>query len=427
MRKAAFLITLACAFVAAPLLAMGPLTAQDRPQSDAKPLSGSYAASCLVRISSVGSLTLDDDTVSALLNSTGVLSEAVREVLGRPASRIDDVLNVSFSRVGRVAGPTRVGGASGMPGGMFGMPFAAGPTRVGAGSGRAGPVFEHTILGRIEVEIFEDEGAKAVAEELLARICMRLSMAVRTMADPEHEQLEDEFAFAERGLGRAQHRLEELRAVQQRLWEQAGAAGLPRTDILDKIRDYEGELQSIEYDLAGLKARGEALTGQIAKIAQQIEAAPKTDEVTAELEKVVALREKELNRIQSLVDKQLASDQEISQALEPVALARAELAKQRQAIAQAAGGDLLAEFNRDLIRLSIETAEMEARREFLQSKLAMVKERNLLELADRYEEEVAAQLPDALKAVAEATQRHDALEHELRTFRAPTVTVIGGK
>jgi len=357
-----------------------------------------------VRISAVGSLTLDDDTVEALLKSTGVLSEAVREVLGRPAARLEDVLEVGFSRVGPAAGPTRVGG----------------------GSGRAGPVFEHTILGQIEVEIFEEEDAKPVAEELLARICMRLSMAVRTLADPEREQLEEELAFAQRGLERAEHRLEELREVQQQLWEQAGAAGLPRTDILDKIRDYEEEAQSIEYELAGLKARGDALTEQIAKIAQQMEAAPKTDEVTAELEKVVALREKELNRIQSLVEKQLASDQEMGQALEPVALARAELAKQRQAIAQAAGGNLLAEFNRDLIKLAIESAEMEARREFLQGKLAMVKERNLLELADRYEEEVAVRLPVALEAVASAAQRHDALEHELRTFRVPTVTVVGG-
>jgi hypothetical protein len=392
--------------VAASVFALGvsPAAVQEPPGEAAAPPPGTYSASCLVRISSVGAVALDDDTVEALLNSTGVLTEAVRKVLGQPASRIDDMLNVSFSRVGP----------------------AALPTRAQRGSGRGGPAFEHTILGRIEVEIFEDEDAKPVAEELLAQICMRLSMAVRTLADPEREQLEEELAFAQRGLERAERRLEELREVQQRLWEQARAAGLPRTDILDKIHNYEEELQSIEFDLAGLTARGEALTEQIAKIAQQIEAAPKTDEVTGELEKVVALREKELNRIQSLVEKQLASDQEVGQALEPVALARAELAKQRQTIAQAAGGNLLAEFNRDLIKLSIETAEMEARREFLQSKLAMIKERNLLELADRYEEDVTAQLPVALKAVASATQRHDDLEHELRTFRAPTVTIVGG-
>ena len=432
MRKAAFLSTLVCALVAAPLLAMGPLTAQDRPQSDARPDSGTYSASCLVRISSVGSLTLDDDTVGTLLNSTGVHNEAFREVLGgRPTSRfgarIDRVLNVSFSRVGRVAGPTRVGAGSRMSEGMFGMPFAAGPTRVGGGSGRAGPVFEHTILGRIDVEIFEDSDMYPVAEELLARICMRLSMAVRTMADPEREQLDREMAAADEGLERAERRLAELVRVRRDLWEAAAAADLPRADILDTIKHYEEEALSIEFSLAGLKARSEALTEQIAKIAQQMQAAPGTDPVAVELEKVVAVRERELQfRLHQQVA-EVVSEREVGQAIENLALAKAELAKQRQAIAQAAGGDLLAEFNRDLVKLSIETAEMEGRREFLQVKLAKVKKGDLLELADRFEREVSLQLALAQNGVQVATERRDAVRHQLSTFRPPTVTVIGGK
>ncbi|HUU99286.1 MAG TPA: hypothetical protein VM487_26430 [Phycisphaerae bacterium] len=427
MRKPAFLSTLVCALVAVPLLAMAPLTVQDRPQSDAKPLSGSYAASCLVRISTVGSLTLDDDTVSALLNSTGVLSEAVREVLGRPASRIDDVLNVSFSRVGPAAGPTRVGGGSGL---QFLDPLsdsAAGPTRVGGGSGRAGPVFEHTILGRIQLEISEDAKVKPAAEELLAKICERLTAAVASLSEPEREQLDREMVAADEGLERAERRLAELVRVRRDLWEAAAAADLPRADILDTIKHYEEEALSIEFSLAGLKARSEALTEQIAKIAQQMQAAPGTDPVAAELEKVVAVRERELEfrRVQQAAA--VLSEREVGQAIENLALAKAELAKQRQAIAQAAGGDLLAEFNRDLVKLSIETAELEGRREFLQVKLAKVKERDLLELADRFEREVSLQLALAQTGVQAATERRDAVRHQLSTFRPPMVTVIGGK
>ena len=108
-------------------------------------------------------------------------------------------------------------------------------------------------------------------------------------------------------------------------------------------------------------------------------------------------------------------------------MARAQLAQHRQAVAKAAGGDLLAEFNRDLVKLSIETAEMEARREFLQRKLAKIKESNLLELADRFEREVSLQFALAQGGVQAATERLDVVRHQLSTFRPPTVTVIGGK
>jgi hypothetical protein len=409
MRRAACLITLACAVIAAPLLAMTPLTAQDRPKSDAEPLSGSYAASCLVQISTSGSLMLDDQTVDALLNSTGLRDEALREVLGGPASRfaarIDEVLNVSFSSVGRAAGPTRAMG----------------------GSGRAEPVFERTVLGRIDVEIAEDSDIPPVAEELLAKICARLTVAVAMLGEPGREQLHREMAIADEELRRAEERLAELVSIRRDLWEAAAAADLPRAEVMDTIRHYEEEALSIEFSLAGLKARGEALTEQIAKIAEQMQALPETDPVAAELEKVISVRERELEYARSRQAAEAVSEHEVGRAIENLALAKAELAKQRQAVSKAAGGELLAEFNKELVRLSIETAELEGRREFLGVKLAKIKESHLLELADRYEREVGLQLALAQAAVQGATERLDAARHQLSTFRPPTVTVIGGK
>jgi len=404
MRKAACLSTLVCAFVAAPLLAMGPLTAQDRPQSDAKPLSGSYTASCLVRISTSASLMLDDHTVNALLSSAGVLNQAVREVLGLPPTAIDKFVFVVFSRVG-------TGGAlGGEPGKLF-----------------AWQAPEHTILGEIRLEISEDAKVKPAAEELLAKICERLIVAVASLSEPEREQLHREMAVADEELERAERRLAELVRVRRDLWEAAAAADLPRADILDTIKHYEEEALSIEFSLAGLKARSEALTEQIAKIAQQMHAAPGTDPVAAELEKVVAVRERELEYRRGQQAAEVVSEREVGQAIENLAMAKAQLAQHRQAIAKAAGGDLLAEFNRDLVKLSIETAEMEGRREFLQVKLAKVKEGDLLELADRFEREVSLQLALAQNGVQAATERLDAVRHQLSTFRPPTVTVIGGK
>jgi hypothetical protein len=383
---------------------MGPLTAQDRPQSDAKLLSGSYTASCLVRISTSGSLMLDDHTVNALLSSTGVLNQAVREVLGPPPTAIDEVVFILFSRVG----------TAGAPRAKQGKPFAW-------------QTPEQTILGRIQLEISEDAKVKPAAEELLAKICERLTVAVASLSEPELEQLQREMAAADEGLERAERRLAELVRVRRDLWEAAAAADLPRAEIMDTIKNYEEEVLSIEYGLAGLKARSEALTEQIAKIAQQMQAAPETDPVAAEFEKVVAVRERELEITRERQADGLISEREAGPAIENLAMARAQLAQHRQAVAKAAGGDLLAEFNRDLVKLSIETAEMEARREFLQRKLAKIKESDLLELADRFEREVSLQFALAQGGVQAATERLDVVRHQLSTFRPPTVTVIGGK
>ena len=178
--------------------------------------------------------------------------------------------------------------------------------------------------------------------------------------------------------------------------------------------------------LAALHARQNALTEQIARIGKDLEAKAQQDPVAIELAKVVALRERALQAAQERSEAKLFSEQEVRDVEEKLALARADLAKQRQVANQLAGGNLLADFNKEVVNLAVEIAEVEAQREAVRERAAQIHERKLLELADRYDREVRPQLPLAEHAIEQALQRELQINTQLSAYRPPTLTVPGG-
>jgi len=366
-------------------------------QDRTKAVPATRQASCLLRVSSdVHTLPLDDKTVFALVTSTGVLQEAVNEVLGPQSLGMDDFLNINFTRVSP------------------GQVSTAGPQKR-----------EQTFVGKLELDIFDDE-VKPAATELLRRICERLTAEIGTVLVPERERLQRQSEQTSAELERAKDRVRELQALQHELWRQAGRSDLSSKAIQDLIGGMERQRDSAEMQLVAKKARADALAEQIAKIGAEVEAALKKDEIAGELQMVVDLRMKELSRVKTLVDKGLATDADVGAAMQSVALAKAELAKYQQELAQTAGGALLADLNSELVRLAVDTAEMQVQLAFVQSQLQEIKEKNLLELADRYEREVAFELHLAERAAEQAIMDRNELEAALRDFREPTITVIGG-
>ena len=88
--------------------------------------------------------------------------------------------------------------------------------------------------------------------------------------------------------------------------------------------------------------------------------------------------------------------------------------------------EALGKLNADLAGLSIETAEMEGRLGYIKQQLGQIKAKNLLELADLFEREIALRLGPAAEAVEQAIGWRNDLRRQLQTARPPAVSVIGG-
>lgn len=353
--------------------------------------SGTRSAKCLVRImSDPDMLPVGAEMINSLLASTPVLGEPAREILGSKADSLDDVVTVSFELLEH-------------------------------SQSRMGSV----LTGSIAVDVHGDD-ARPAAEELLAAICQRLELALRSVGAIDRERFQERLAQVETELTQLDERYQRIRAARRELLEQAGRDDLSRDRIEDTISDLEGTRQDIELSLAGAQAREVALTEQIAKVAQQaIEAAEKSA-VVKELEEIVDIRKVELARAQQLHEGGQLPQSELNRRQEASARARADLARHRESVSKTAGAELLTQLNHELVSLSVDSAEQEAQLRAVNQRLGEIRERQLLELADRYEREVELQLKLSERALLDLTEEQYDLKETIRNLRLPEVVVIGG-
>ena len=124
--------------------------------------SGTRSAKCLVRImSDPDMLPVGAEMINSLLASTPVLGEPAREILGSKADSLDDVVTVSFELLEH-------------------------------SQSRMGSV----LTGSIAVDVHGDD-ARPAAEELLAAICQRLELALRSVGAIDRERFQERLAQVE--------------------------------------------------------------------------------------------------------------------------------------------------------------------------------------------------------------------------------------
>lgn len=352
--------------------------------------SGTWSAKCLVRImSDPDMLPVGAEMIESLLTSTPVLGEPAREILGSKAESLDDVVLVDFDLLEHSQ------------------------SRMGC-----------VLTGSIVVDVHEDQ-ARPAAEELLAAICQRLEGALQGVGEIDQRRFRERLEAVDAELSRLKEQYELIRAKRQELLKQAGRDDLSRARIENAINELEDTRQDIELSLAGTQAREAALTEQIAKVGQQaIEAAEKSA-VVKELKEIVDIRKLELAYGQERYEKGLASQSDLNGLQETLARARADLARYRESVSKAAGSDLLTQLNSELISLSVESAEQEAQLVAVQQRLSTMRDRQLLELADRYEREVELQLRLSERALQDLTEEQYELREKIRNLRLPEVIVIG--
>jgi hypothetical protein len=366
------------------------------PQEEAsETLSNAHVAraSCVVRIDSDPALLpIDGEVIEQLLDSTPVSGEAALKVFGSESERQPENVMTMFEELSVSASD-------------------------------AG----HTLVGALRVTVVNaPEGVSAAAPEFLAEVCQRLERALAAVGEVDETRVRARLADVDQELSLVHRRFEELRALEEELREQAGRADLARHRIDATSHDLGKTRASLELKLAGAKAREAALVEQIAKIGRDIDKSLKESAVAAELQKVVEIREKEVVRVQQLVQRGVASSHDLDQPQEDLAHARAALAQYRESASEKVGGGLLAELNKQLVEVAIESAENEAELRGVEAQLSEIRGRKLLQLADRYEREVQLQLRFAEHALQELTAEQEALKRQLRSLRRPKVIVIGG-
>jgi chromosome segregation ATPase len=214
-------------------------------------------------------------------------------------------------------------------------------------------------------------GGPASTKPLAAEAADRAVDELQRLLNPEHvvAQIED----AKQAYGLAQRRREESRqrmeGAQQELANQTGAVDVSPATIRQLLSSLQTQRETVQIDLAAKQARRDALAEQISKFSEQIRAKVRDDPVATELEKVVAFKEEGIEQKKKLHEQGQVSNSELSESLGAVAEARAKLFERREQAALAAGGDILSGWNKELMTLTVDLAELQARAKSIDERL----------------------------------------------------------
>ena len=373
--------------------------------------AGQPTRSCLIKVSCDPLvLPMGASTLEALLNTTGVVNQAAREVFGdQDFAAFRDRFQVGFSPISGSAA-----GESAPPGDMMRTPGAALP----------GEVSPHTVFGLLQV-IADGDDMIAASEKLLTSVCERLRKVLLEAHHTEEEQLKARVAVAEEEVNRARRRIEELYLQRRERESEAGDESLTPESAMERSRQLSAETRKLEMELAGMQARREALQQRIAEATARVQATVSDEHpmIKAHKAKLVALRD-ELERLEAKSKAGIAPTNEVIAGKANLAMAEAELQHQLDQVRAQAGGEQIGVLNDELADLSVDTTEREARLRFLKEELN--KARESLARAHEYDIPVKIKLPLARQFYEFARIRLEEFQRQARTIQPPVVTVIGG-
>jgi chromosome segregation ATPase len=252
-------------------------------------------------------------------------------------------------------------------------------------------------------------GASSISLESTAEQRIRILEQVRASAQARLKKADQEYDAAKNAAGELEH---VLHALTQR-------AETSKASLSKAASHVDEEAEALALEQAGANARQEALEVAIAQQSKRAEAAVQSDEVAAELQKVVAARTAQVKRMEQLQATGAVPNTDVDGATAALAEARARLAERRQQTAAAAGGAALADWNRELLNLSVANAERHAKLKFLEDR-----RQGLAEALQKAED--LSRYKDAMTR-AESERRNarrdlDNAEESLRTLRATPTT-----
>lgn len=176
------------------------------------------------------------------------------------------------------------------------------------------------------------------------------------------------------------------------------------------IASLDQEHQRLALEQAGLSVRQTALQSSIAELSKKAEASASDDPAGKQLQAVVKAREAELERLHMMYKQGAVPMSEVAKSESELAEAKFRLLERQSAVTKSAGGDALAELNKDLVNLSISVADNQARIDYIRKALArfapvadMIDELQSLLARRGHEEELAAKANTALMQLRAVT------------------------
>jgi chromosome segregation ATPase len=270
-------------------------------------------------------------------------------------------------------------------------------------------------------------GGKTVeAEKLFRAMVDLLHQALVTQAEADIARVAAQVQNAKKEVTEASHELESLYAMRQALQSQAKRAQLSPDLIQAETQAIESQKRQIELDLAGQQARRKAIEEQIAKVGERAQRPSEADQIRRKvLEERLNLVTEEYGQVEKLHEKEFITATELQKARIKIIEAQGELALHHAQMKEQKG-EMMEKLNDELVELSIDAAEAEARLNYLREQLAMLQSKELLNLARDYEK-----LGQAIPGVQDRLERAKRQEREVLARQeqtaTPTVTVLGGE
>lgn len=200
----------------------------------------------------------------------------------------------------------------------------------------------------------------------------------------------------------AQRRITDLR---EKVRELSGRSDY--SAVNDAVNKLEEELTRLQLDVLAKTARREAIEKQIAEQSEMVARKIDGDAIAVELQKVVEAREAQVQRVKELVTQKSASVAEVNEAIGRVAEARAKLLERKRDAAAEAGGDAMSMLNKELLTLSVDLRELNARLEFCEKRVPNL--RKAQDLVDEFNR--------ARRAASESQNEMDRLAKSLASWR----------
>lgn len=195
----------------------------------------------------------------------------------------------------------------------------------------------------------------------------------------------------------------------------------PETFLIEK-QQLQREKRMLEMDVARMKARRAAIEQAVGETHAQITTRLADDSVTTELQRILEINANLLTATKQRYESGTVSSAEIQQVEEKLARARIELARRREELSKAAGGNELAKFNSELTTLAIDLAEKTAELQVINTQLGQTE--GQLAMATTLNTQLS-ELRYAKEAFDAVQQRVNRLKTRLANLTPPTVTVIG--
>jgi hypothetical protein len=192
-------------------------------------------------------------------------------------------------------------------------------------------------------------------------------------------------------------------------------AGGSSEQLAAKQYELNTRLDSCEMELAALLARRGSIEQQSAALKKMIDERLAGDSLLSDLKRFADLQIETEGKIRTLYLPGPAADKAAEEALDRMIKAKAELDSHREAVAKAAGGELLARLLSQLADISVRQAELEALRAAARDQLKKI----VTSMTQRIERDLT------MRSLKEAEERMFNLKQGLTNLQAPTITISG--